>query len=69
MVLGKQEHVPFEILLLQQMSFLCQLDFMKVMRVLENFGKSGYLRFCWISPDLKQWCLSALTVNMEQKYL
>ena len=47
--------------------FLCQFDFLLIMRVSQSSGESGHLLFfCGILPDLNQWCLSVCYIGIIQ---
>ena len=39
-------------------TFLCQLNFMKIMRLSQKWSKSGHPRLLGILPDIEQRCLS-----------
>ena len=53
----KQEHAPCKIHLLQQRLFLCQLNFMEIMRLSQYCGESGHLLLLRILSNLIQCCL------------
>ena len=52
---GKHRHASCKILLLQQHLFLCQSNFMEIIRLLWQIWPPSVLGML---PDLKQWCLS-----------
>ena len=58
MVGGKQAHAPCEVLTLQQTLFLCQLNFIEIVRLPQSRREFGHTQLLGILPDLKQWCLS-----------
>ena len=55
---GKQWHAPNEIPFHQQNIFLCQSNFVEIIRLSQSSGKSGHPSVLGILPDLRQLCLS-----------
>ena len=58
MVVGRQGYAPCKILSLQHNLFLCQLNFIEIIRLSQSCGESGHPNLWGKLPDLKQWYLS-----------
>ena len=58
MVGGRQGHAPCKIFSLQQILFMFQYNFLKVVRPSQHCVESGRPQPLDMLPDLKQWSLS-----------
>ena len=66
MVDGKQGHAPCEILSLQLILFLCQLNFMDIIRLSSVDVNFASLRFFGIFMDLNSGvCMAVISVSQS----
>ena len=66
---GMQGHAPCKILSLQQILFLCQLIFVKIIRLLQCSGESVHPQLLEILSHLNQWLMFFLLLTKIKLYI